>query len=85
MLYIETEFYTKKIGLKEMLQAFLLVLFLLYSVTLTMYIYSMSAYSYFKVQEKIKEQEVQLRALDARNAELHDEILRMLDEKSSNN
>jgi len=68
-----------------MLQAFLLVLFLLYSVTLTTYIYSMSAYSYFKVWEKVKEQEVQLKALEARNAELHDEILRMLDEKSFDN
>lgn len=80
MITIETEFYTKVIGLKEKFMAFLLVLFLLYSATLTLYIYSMSAYAYMRVNEKVLKQKESLLALDNRQLEVHNKIEEMLNE-----
>ena len=80
MITIETEFYTKVIGLKEKFVAFLLVLFLLYSGALTLYVYSMSAYAYVRVNEKVQKQKEALSALDNRQLEVHNKIEEMLNE-----
>ena len=80
MITIETEFYTKVIGLKEKFIAFLLVLFLLYSATLALYIYSMSTYAYVKVNERVLKQKEALSALDNRQLEVHNKIEEMLNE-----
>jgi len=69
MLYIETEFNKRKVGIRDVLLALSFVLLLLYAVIFLAY--RDSAAYYMTVLEEVEEQESEFLLLDDRNLEVH--------------
>lgn len=78
MFYIETEFYKRKVGVREYLLIFLVISVILYAIIFLAY--RDSAAYYLSVLEKTKEQERELLLIEARQAEIHDSIKKMQNE-----
>ena len=82
MLYIETEFNKRKVGIRDVLLALSFVLLLLYAVIFLAY--RDSAAYYMTVLEEVEEQESEFLLLDDRNLEVHEKIEEMLNEELDN-
>jgi hypothetical protein len=82
MLYIETEFNKRKVGIRDVLLAFSFVLLLLYAVIFLAY--RDSAAYYMTVLEEVEEQKSEFLLLDERNLEVHEKIEEMLNEELDN-
>lgn len=78
MFYIETEFYKRKVGIREYLLISLVISVILYIIVFLAY--RDSAAYYLSVLEKTKEQERELLLIEARQAEIHDSIKKMQNE-----
>jgi cell division protein FtsB len=82
MLYIETEFNKRKVGIREVLLTFSFVLLVLYAIVFLAY--RDSAAYYVTLLKKVEKQKSELLLLDARNLEVHEKIEEMLNEKLDN-
>jgi cell division protein FtsB len=82
MLYIETEFNKRKVGIREVLLTFSFVLLVLYAIIFLAY--RDSAAYYMAVLEKVEKQESEFLLLDDRNLEVHEKIKEMLNEELDN-
>ena len=78
MLYIETEFYKRKVGIREALLTFSFISLIIYAIIFLAY--RDSAAYYMAVLEKVEKQESELLLIDARQAEIHDSIEKLQDE-----
>jgi cell division protein FtsB len=82
MFTIETEFYKRKVGIREVLLTFFVVLFLTYFIFME-YFHNSAAY-YLTLAEKVNQQERELMLIEAKQAEIHNSIKKMQDEIRDN-